>query len=122
MAASSPAPIQLVGGVAPPPLAYQKLVDLGAGKSNLDVWKTFLFGLLAGVYISMGALLALTVGGACPGVAQAQNRQYNENWKTGRGKLFLGRRLLQVLERCILLAGGFHKCKLFQCEASYNFE
>lgn len=70
VATSSSAPFQTLPGVAPPPLAYQKLVELGAGKSKLDVGKTFLFGLLAGVYIAMGALLALTVGGACPGILQ----------------------------------------------------
>lgn len=51
-------------------MAYQRLVELGAGKSKLGVWQTFLFGLLAGVYVGMGALLALTVGGACPGILQ----------------------------------------------------
>lgn len=55
-------------GVAPPAAAYQTLVELGAGKSKLNVWKTFVFGLLAGVYVALGALLALTVGGACPGI------------------------------------------------------
>ncbi|CAD7705450.1 unnamed protein product [Ostreobium quekettii] len=57
--------------VVPPAQAYQKIVDLGTGKAKLDVWKTFLFGLLAGAYVGMGALLALTVGGACPGILQA---------------------------------------------------
>eukprot|EP01025_Chloroclados_australasicus_P013130 TRINITY_DN1623_c0_g5_i1.p2 TRINITY_DN1623_c0_g5~~TRINITY_DN1623_c0_g5_i1.p2 ORF type:complete len:327 (-),score=46.49 TRINITY_DN1623_c0_g5_i1:398-1378(-) len=65
-AATIPAPVP---GVVPPPKAYQAVVGLGAGKASLPAWKIFHLGLLAGAYIGLGGLLAMTVGGNLPGVA-----------------------------------------------------
>jgi formate/nitrite transporter len=54
---------------APPAAIYQKVVELGAAKALLPVWKTALLGVVAGCYIGFGALLLLHVGCSCPGLA-----------------------------------------------------
>jgi hypothetical protein len=40
---------------------------MGAAKATLPPLKTLFMGVVASLHISMGGLLALTVGGACPG-------------------------------------------------------
>ena len=47
-----------------------QVVALGSDKAELTVSKTFILSLLAGVYISFGGMLAISVGGACAGLAQ----------------------------------------------------
>ncbi len=54
--------------VKPPPLMYQNAVDIGAKKAAAPVFKTFLMGIISGCHIGFGALLALTIGGNCPGL------------------------------------------------------
>lgn len=55
----------------PPAGAYEAAVTLGAAKAAQPIWKVLLLGVVAGAYIAVGALLALTVGGASPGLKEA---------------------------------------------------
>lgn len=66
-------------GSAPPPpdlkapaALYQGAVAAGAAKASAPFGKIFKLGIASGCHIAFGAYLALTVGGACPGIA-AQN-------------------------------------------------
>lgn len=43
----------------------------GAAKAALPVGTTLVLGVLAGAFIGFGSFLALSVGGACPGLASA---------------------------------------------------
>lgn len=56
-------------GIVAPPKAYEIIVGMGAAKAVLPWQKIFIMGIVAGVYIGFGGLLALTVGGNCPGLA-----------------------------------------------------
>lgn len=47
-----------------------QIAALGADKAALPTGKLLLLGMLAGVYIGFGCLLAMSIGGACPGLAQ----------------------------------------------------
>lgn len=42
---------------------------MGSAKANLPFSKILAMGILAGAYIAFGAFLAISVGGACPGLA-----------------------------------------------------
>lgn len=53
----------------PPAGAFAAAVSLGTSKASTPLWKVLLLGVVAGCYISLGALLALSVGGACPEIA-----------------------------------------------------
>lgn len=53
----------------PPAANYLKIASLGAAKAELSIGKTTILSLLAGVYISLGGLAMLSVGGATPGLA-----------------------------------------------------
>lgn len=55
----------------PPPAAFNAAVGLGQTKAGHPAWKVLLLGIAAGAYIAIGALLALTVGGAVPGLKEA---------------------------------------------------
>lgn len=57
--------------LAPPPAAFAAAVDAGAAKAALAAHapRLLLLSALAGAYIGMGALLALSVGGGCGGLA-----------------------------------------------------
>lgn len=63
------------GGDAPPPDLkppaglYQGAVAAGAAKAKADPKKIFTLGVVSGCHIAFGAYLAITVGGACPGIA-----------------------------------------------------
>lgn len=67
-AALGQTPVLPQPGVLPPPAVYQKLVEAGEKKGNLPAGKIFIMGIVAGVFIAFGALLALSVGGSCPGL------------------------------------------------------
>ena len=67
--------------VAPPPVVYDRIVDLGSKKAKLPVLKTFFASVIGGAFIGYGAFLCLCVGGSCPGLAQAN---------PGLGKLLFG--------------------------------
>jgi formate/nitrite transporter len=53
----------------PPPALYQGAVAAGAAKAAAPFAKIFKLGIVSGCHIGFGAYLALTVGGACPGIA-----------------------------------------------------
>lgn len=57
--------------VKTPPQMYEAAVALGAAKSQSPPWKTLLLGIVAGAYIAIGALLALSIGGALPAISAA---------------------------------------------------
>ena len=56
-------------GVQAPPALYQGAVAAGAAKAKADWGKIFKLGVVSGAHIGFGAYLAITVGGACPGIA-----------------------------------------------------
>lgn len=56
-------------GVKTPPDMYQNAVNIGEKKAAMPAAKTFLLGIISGCHIAFGALLAITVGGNCPGLA-----------------------------------------------------
>lgn len=62
---STPPPPEL----KPPPALYQGAVAAGAAKASAPFGKIFKLGVVSGCHIGFGAYLALTVGGACPGIA-----------------------------------------------------
>lgn len=45
---------------------FESAVAAGAAKANLSWWRVLLLGIVAGAYISLGGLLALSVGGSVP--------------------------------------------------------
>lgn len=66
--ASLPAPAAAPSVKAPPDM-YQNAVNVGEKKGAQSAQKTFLMGIISGCHIAFGALLAVTVGGNCPGLA-----------------------------------------------------
>eukprot|EP00188_Purpureofilum_apyrenoidigerum_P006155 Plantae.Rhodophyta-Purpureofilum_apyrenoidigerum.ctg9062.p1 GENE.Plantae.Rhodophyta-Purpureofilum_apyrenoidigerum.ctg9062~~Plantae.Rhodophyta-Purpureofilum_apyrenoidigerum.ctg9062.p1 ORF type:complete len:314 (+),score=37.15 Plantae.Rhodophyta-Purpureofilum_apyrenoidigerum.ctg9062:37-978(+) len=54
--------------IAPPPELYKIASETGAKNGSKPAWKIFLSSILGGAYIGFGSLLALTVGGNCPGL------------------------------------------------------
>lgn len=65
-AVSEPPPPEL----KPPPALYQGAVAAGTAKAKATWEKIFTLGIVSGCHIAFGAYLAITVGGACPGLAQ----------------------------------------------------
>mmetsp|Transcript_49908 Transcript_49908/g.120904 ORF Transcript_49908/g.120904 Transcript_49908/m.120904 type:complete len:329 (-) Transcript_49908:310-1296(-) len=65
-AVSDPPPPEL----KPPPALYQGAVAAGTAKAKAAWGKIFKLGIVSGCHIAFGAYLAITVGGACPGLAQ----------------------------------------------------
>lgn len=63
---SAPPPPEL----KPPPALYQGAVAAGAAKAAAPFSKIFTLGIVSGAHIAFGAYLAISVGGACPGLAQ----------------------------------------------------
>ncbi|KAG7369728.1 formate/nitrite transporter family protein [Nitzschia inconspicua] len=63
--AADPPPPEL----KPPPALYQGAVAAGAAKATAPWKKIFTLGIASGCHIAFGAYLAITVGGACPGIA-----------------------------------------------------
>jgi formate transporter len=55
--------------VQPPAALYQGAVAAGAAKATAPWKKIFTLGIVSGCHIAFGAYLAITVGGACPGIA-----------------------------------------------------
>jgi len=68
--------LQMSIGAAPdlksPAALYDGAVAAGAAKAKANPRKIFTLGVVSGCHIAFGAYLAITVGGACPGIA-AQN-------------------------------------------------
>jgi formate transporter len=54
-----------------PPSLYQGAVAAGMAKANMPFGKIFMLGIMGGCHIAFGAYLMLSVGGACPGLAQS---------------------------------------------------
>lgn len=52
-----------------PPALYDGAVAAGAAKAAAPAGKIFKLGVVSGAHIAFGAFLAVTVGGACPGLA-----------------------------------------------------
>jgi formate/nitrite transporter FocA (FNT family) len=48
---------------------YVQATAAGQTKAGLSISKTFIMGILGGTFIGFGSFLALSVGGACPGLA-----------------------------------------------------
>jgi formate/nitrite transporter FocA (FNT family) len=48
---------------------YQGAVAAGTAKATASWYKIFKLGIVSGCHIGFGAYLAITVGGACPGLA-----------------------------------------------------
>lgn len=57
--------------LATPPAGFEGAVAAGEKKANMPANKVFGLGVLSGCHIGFGALLMLTVGGACPGLASS---------------------------------------------------
>ena len=57
--------------IQPPVALYEGAVAAGAAKAAASWSKIFKLGVVSGAYIGFGSFLAITVGGACPGLAQA---------------------------------------------------
>lgn len=60
-----------VPDVKPPPALYEGAVAAGAAKAKASFAKIFKLGIVSGCHIGFGAYLAITVGGACPGIASS---------------------------------------------------
>ena len=56
--------------IQPPPALYHGAVAAGTAKAKAAWGKIFKLGIVSGTHIAFGAYLAITVGGACPGLAQ----------------------------------------------------
>mmetsp|Transcript_24220 Transcript_24220/g.39360 ORF Transcript_24220/g.39360 Transcript_24220/m.39360 type:complete len:319 (+) Transcript_24220:67-1023(+) len=54
-----------------PPAIYAGAVAAGAAKASASWEKIFKLGIAAGCHIGFGSYLAITVGGACPAIAEA---------------------------------------------------
>ena len=67
---SSPTSTSTIAATLKTPAAlYEGAVAAGAAKAQAPAGKIFKLGVVAGCHIAFGAYLALTVGGACPGIA-----------------------------------------------------
>lgn len=55
--------------LSPPPALYQGAVAAGTKKAQNSFSNIFKLGIVAGCHIAFGAFLAISVGGACPGIA-----------------------------------------------------
>lgn len=68
------AALRMAGGAStpalkPPPSLYEGAVATGAAKASAPWAKIFKLGMVSGAHIGFGSFLAITVGGACPGIA-----------------------------------------------------
>ena len=54
-----------------PPAIYEGAVAAGTAKASGTWEKIFKLGIVAGCHIGFGSYLAITVGGACPAIAEA---------------------------------------------------
>jgi len=60
-----------VPDLKPPAAIYEGAVAAGAAKASASWAKIFKLGIAAGCHIGFGSYLAITVGGACPQIAEA---------------------------------------------------
>jgi len=64
-----PAPAGPVPELKPPPAMYQAALAAGVAKCSQSWGDIFKLGIVSGCHIGFGSYLAITVGGACPGIA-----------------------------------------------------
>lgn len=75
--ARAPVNLNMSGGASAvpdlkaPPAIYEGAVAAGAAKASGSWGKIFKLGIAAGCHIGFGSYLAITVGGACPAIAEA---------------------------------------------------
>lgn len=81
----------------PPAAVFTAAAALGETKARQPVWKILLLGIIAGAYIAIGALLALTVGGAVSSLKDAN---------IGLAKMVLGAFGLPLGLTMVVTAGG----------------
>lgn len=55
----------------PPAALYEGAVAAGKAKASKSFADIFKLGIVSGAHIGFGSYLAITVGGACPGIASA---------------------------------------------------
>ena len=60
----------LIIDIQPPADLYQGAVAAGTKKAQNSFGNIFKLGIVAGCHIAFGAFLAISVGGACPGIAK----------------------------------------------------
>lgn len=80
-----------------PPALYEGAVNAGVAKASGSFSKIFKLGIVAGCHIAFGAYLAISVGGACPGLASSN---------PGLQKLILGGMGLPTGLIMTLVSGG----------------
>lgn len=73
---SSETVLKMSGGATapalkPPAALYEGAVAAGAAKASKSFADIFKLGIISGCHIGFGSYLAITVGGACPGIASA---------------------------------------------------
>lgn len=101
-------PVSSAPSVKAPPDMYHNAVNVGQKKAASTAPKTFLMGIISGCHIAFGALLAVTVGGNCPGLAASN---------PGLQKILFG-----AFGRCSRASAAcedFFGC-LFQLKMSYD--
>jgi len=62
-------PVLVAAALKPPAALYEGAIAAGAAKAKAPAGKIFKLGIVAGCHIAFGAYLAISVGGACPGIA-----------------------------------------------------
>lgn len=90
-------PLAVIPESSSPPDTYQKVVALGSSKADMPAWRILFMALVAGAYISFGALLLCSVGAACAGLAQSN---------VGLQKLVMGAFGLQYGLMMVLMCGA----------------
>lgn len=97
---SAPVPVSITHqptAQKPPPATFATAVATGTAKAALKAWQTLLLAIMAGAYIGLGGILALRVGGAMPGIADAN---------PGLHRLLFGMIGLPVGLTLVLAVGG----------------
>jgi len=92
-----PRTLALRGGFSPPPENFGKYATFGSVQGKAPTSKCLVQSLLAGAIIGMGCVLALSVGGAMPGIKAAN---------PGLQKLLLGVFGLPTALLMVILSGG----------------
>ncbi|KAJ1616245.1 formate/nitrite transporter family member [Pavlovales sp. CCMP2436] len=55
----------------PPAAIYEGVIAAGAAKAAMPASKIFTLGVISGCHIAFGSCLAIMIGGACPGIKEA---------------------------------------------------
>lgn len=62
---------EILPALKTPPALYDGAVAIGATKASKSFAEIFKLGIVSGAHIGFGSYLAITVGGACPGIASS---------------------------------------------------